>query len=113
MTQDKALRAQLADFLGWQQAHAGFDDVVKGVPAKKRGAVPKGFAHSIWEIVEHMRVAQADILDFCVNKHYEEKKWPDDYWPSSRSPRSAAMWTRALADFRRDLKATQRLIVNP
>jgi uncharacterized damage-inducible protein DinB len=113
MAHDKALRAQLAQFLDWGHAHAGFDDVVKGVAPKKRGVVPKGFAHSIWEIVEHMRMAQADILDFCVNKRYEEKKWPDDYWPPSRSPKNAASWTKSLADYRRDRKAVQQLIVNP
>ena len=112
MAHDTALRAQLAEFLDWGHAHAGFDDVVKGVAPKNRGAVPKGFAHSIWEIVEHMRIAQADILDFCGNKRYEEKIWPDDYWPASRRPKSAGAWTTALADYRRDRKAVQRLTVN-
>ena len=64
---DKALRAQLADFVDSHHAHVAFDDAVKGVPPKLRGAVPKGFAHSAWQIVEHMRIAQHDILDFCRN----------------------------------------------
>ena len=113
MAKDKALRAQLAEFLDWHHAHAGFDDVVRGVAPAKRGALPKGFAHSIWETVEHMRMAQADILDFCVNKHYEEKKWPDDYWPASKGPKNAAAWTQSLAAYRRDRKALQRLTTNP
>lgn len=113
MAKDKALRAQLAEFLDWQHAHAGFDTVVTGIPAGKRGAVPRGFVHSIWEIIEHMRMAQADILDFCVNRHYEEKKWPDDYWPETKSPKNPAAWTKSLSGYRRDRKAMQRLTVNP
>ena len=71
---DMALREQLADFLDWKSAHVGLDDAVKGVPPKLRGAVPKGFAHSVWALVEHVRIAQHDILDFCRNPRYEETK---------------------------------------
>ena len=109
MTAEKHLRKQLADFLDWKSAHVGFDDVVKGIPIKLRGAVPKGFAHSIWQVVEHIRLAQHDILDFSRNPNYEEMKWPDDYWPKSPVPKSPAAWTRALAEYR----LIQRLVVNP
>jgi uncharacterized damage-inducible protein DinB len=112
-THDRALRAQLADFLSWKNAHADFGTVVAGVPPRLRGVVPKGFAHSLWQLVEHMRLAQADILDFCVNPRYEHMmKWPDDYWPTA-APRPAAAWTKAVAAFRRDLKAMQRLALDP
>jgi uncharacterized damage-inducible protein DinB len=110
---EQALRAQLAEFLDWRNAHADFDQVVKGVPSRKRGVVPKGFAHSVWQLVEHMRIAQADILDFCVNPRYEHTmKWPDDYWPRRPAPPSDAAWKKALASFRRDLKTMQRLAKN-
>jgi hypothetical protein len=110
---DTRLRTQLADFLNWKQAHVSFDDSVKGVAPKLRGAVPAGFAHSIWEVVEHMRIAQRDILDFCRNPGYRETmKWPDDYWPKTPMPKSATAWTRSLADFRRDRSAMQRLAVD-
>jgi uncharacterized damage-inducible protein DinB len=109
MKTDQLLRAQLADFLDWKSAHVGFDDAVKGMPVKQRGVVPKGFAHSAWQILEHIRIAQHDILEFCINPAYKEKKWPDDYWPASPVPKSAAAWNRALADFRRDRTAMQRL----
>ena len=93
----KALRAQLADLLDWKQAHVGFDDAVAGVPAARRGTVPKGFAHSIWQVVEHIRIAQRDILDFCRNPRYRETRtWPDDYWPPHAAPRSAAAWARSV-----------------
>src|SRR5438105_910889 len=112
-TNDEALRAQLADFLSWKNAHADFDAVVKGVPPRARGLVPKGFAHSVWQLVEHMRIAQADILDFCVNPKYEHlMKWPDDYWPKA-VPKSAAAWSKAIAGFRHDLKAMQQLALDP
>jgi hypothetical protein len=75
-----------------------------------RGAVPSGFAHSIWEVVEHMRIAQRDILDFCRNPDYKESlKWPEDYWPKTRGPKSTTAWDRSLAGFRRDRAAMQRL----
>jgi uncharacterized damage-inducible protein DinB len=107
---DKALRLQLADFLDWKSAHVGFEDAVKGFPPKLRGAVPDGFAHSAWQTIEHMRIAQHDILDFCRNPRYEhDMKWPDDYWPKTRAPKTAGAWSGSLAGFRRDRKAMQRL----
>jgi uncharacterized damage-inducible protein DinB len=78
-----------------------------------RGAVPEGWEYSAWQLVEHLRIAQADILEFCLTAKYKEKKWPDDYWPKSPAPRSAAVWTKALADYRRDRKKFQRLAANP
>jgi uncharacterized damage-inducible protein DinB len=107
---DTPLRAQLAAFLDWKHAHVGFDDAAKGVPPKLRGAVPKGFAHSVWEIVEHVRIAQHDILKFCGNPRYKHTMtWPDDYWPKTPGPKNATAWTKSLADIRRDRKAMQRL----
>jgi hypothetical protein len=109
---DIAMRKQLAEFLDWHQAHVGFDEAVRDMPAKLRGVVPAGFAHSAWQIVEHIRTAQADILEFCRSRSYREKKWPEDYWPKAPSPRNAAAWTKSLAAFRRDRKAMQRLAVD-
>jgi uncharacterized damage-inducible protein DinB len=106
---DQLFRTQLADFLAWNQAHVGFDEAVKGIPARLRGVVPQGFAHSVWEIVEHLRMAQADILDFCRNRKYREKRWPEDYWPKTPAPKSAAAWNASVVEFRRDRKAMQRL----
>jgi uncharacterized damage-inducible protein DinB len=64
-------------------------------------------------LVEHLRIAQADILEFCLTAKYKEKKWPEDYWPKSPSPRTAAAWTKAIAAYRRDRKTLQRLVANP
>jgi uncharacterized damage-inducible protein DinB len=108
-TTDKAWRKQLADFLDWHHAHVGFDEAVKGMPPRLRGIVPLGFAHSAWQVVEHMRTAQADILEFCRSAKYREKKWPDDYWPTSAAPKNSDAWAKSLAAFRRDRKAVQQL----
>jgi hypothetical protein len=110
---DKSMRTQLADFLDWHHAHVGFDEAVKGLPSKLRGVVPTGFVHSAWQVVEHIRIAQSDILTFCRSRSYHEKKWPDDYWPAASSPRSAEAWNKSLAAFRRDRKAMQRLAADP
>jgi uncharacterized damage-inducible protein DinB len=112
MPNDNALRAQLVKFLDWRDAHVGFDVAVMGIPARLRGVVPDGWAYSAWQLVEHLRIAQADILEFCVNPKYKEKKWPDDYWPTSPAPRGAGAWTAAIAAYRRDRKAFQQLAAN-
>ena len=112
MIDEKALRAQLVKLLDFEEAHVGFDRAVKGIPPRMRGKVPANGEHSLWELLEHLRIAQADILEFCRTAKYKEKKWPDAYWPASAAPRSASAWTKAIADYRRDLKAFQRLAAN-
>ena len=107
---DKVLRLQLADFLDWKSAHVGFDDAVKGIPAKLRGAIPEGFAHSAWQMVEHLRIAQHDILDFCLNPRYQEKTWPDDYWPKAPAPPSDDAWEKSLAAYEHSLEKLRRLV---
>jgi hypothetical protein len=103
-----ALREQLVKFLDWREAHLDFDAAVDGIPADLRGAVPPGLPHSPWQLLEHLRIAQHDILDFCVNPRYEEMKWPDDYWPAAAPP-SAGAWDESLASYRRDRTAMQDL----
>ena len=109
MPNDKLLRDHLRKLLDWSDAHVGFDRAVKGIPTRLRGVVPSGLEHSAWQLVEHMRLAQADILEFCVNPKYREKKFPDDYWPRNPAPKDAATWTAAVAAFRRDVSAMARL----
>jgi DinB superfamily len=107
MTVD-ALRDHLVRLLDWEEAHVGFDKAVDGIPADKRGARATGFDHSPWQLVEHMRLAQDDILDFCVNPDYTHNlKWPDDYWPA-QTPSSDAAWRESLllfANSREKMKA--------
>ena len=82
MADDKAMRAQLVKLLDFNEAHVAFDRAVKGIPFRLRGALPQGVEHSLWQLVEHLRIAQADILEFCRNAQDKEKKWPDDYGPA-------------------------------
>ena len=106
----KAIRDQLARALAWEEAHATFDKAVAGIPADRRGARAPGFEHSAWQLVEHIRLAQDDILEFCVNAEYEHTmKWPDDYWPVSPEPPNAAAWDRSLAEYARGREALQTL----
>jgi uncharacterized damage-inducible protein DinB len=106
---DAAIRDHLARALAWQEAQVGFDKAVAGIPPDKRGARPAGFDHSLWQQVEHIRLAQEDILDFCLNAKYEHTKtWPDDYWPAAE-PASDKAWDDSLAAFARDREALQRL----
>jgi len=109
MADDKAVREQLARLLAWGDAHVTFDAAVEGIPVKLRGKRPARLPHSIWQLVEHLRIAQYDILEFCVNPQYKEMTWPDDYWPTSAAPRSLSAWTKSLRQFRRDRRALQAL----
>jgi len=106
---ENAFREHLVRVLGWEDAHVGFDKAVDGIPAGKRGARAPGIEHSAWQLVEHLRLAQEDILDFCVNPHYvHTMAWPDDYWPGPTPPADAA-WTESIASFRRARERMQAL----
>jgi uncharacterized damage-inducible protein DinB len=105
-----ALRDQLARVLDWEDAHVGFDKAVEGIPPDKRGARAAGFEHSPWQLLEHIRTAQEDILDFCVNGAYKHTmKWPDDYWPKDPAPPSEKAWTDSIASSVRSREALKRL----
>lgn len=108
MSED-ALRAQLAKILDWKDAHAGFDAAVDGIPTELRGRRAEGLPHSPWELLEHMRIAQRDILEFCVDPHYKEMKWPDDYWPPAGQQPDAKQWEKSLVEFRADREEMKRL----
>ena len=96
---EAAVRDHLVRVLDWEEAHVGFDKAIDGIPADKRGAQAPGFEHSPWQLLEHMRLAQEDIYDFCVNAKYEHTmKWPDDYWPQP-APASEAAWSKSIASF--------------
>jgi hypothetical protein len=98
-------RVIIASALDWEQAHAGFDAAIDGLAPDLRGRRPANFPHSAWELVDHIRLTQFDLLDFCRNPKYEERKWPDDYWPSSPAPKDAKEWDDAVAQIHRDTKA--------
>jgi uncharacterized damage-inducible protein DinB len=108
---DEQLRAQLERFLDWKEAHVDLDDAIEGLPGDKRGAKAPGLEHSIWQLVEHIRIAQDDILDFCVNpKYVHELKWPDDYWPKQPAPPNAAAWDESIASIKRTREKFKALV---
>jgi uncharacterized damage-inducible protein DinB len=109
MNQDNAIRDHAAKLLDWGDAHVTFEKAVAGIAPRLRGVVPPGVEHSAWQLLEHLRIAQSDILEFCRNPKYKEKKWPDDYWPKSTSPKTAAAWTTSVAAFKRDRRGLQQL----
>jgi hypothetical protein len=105
-----ALRDHLARLLDWEDAHVGFDKAVAGIPPDKRGVRAPGFDHSLWELLEHIRIAQEDILDFCVNAGYAHAMtWPADYWPPSPGPESREAWHGSIASYIRARDAMKRL----
>ena len=109
----KQLREHLLDLLDGGGAHAKFDDVVKDMPEKLRGVKPNGLPHSAWMLLEHLRLAQWDILEFSRNSKYKSPEWPEDYWPKKEAPPSTAAWNKSIQQFRKDLKAMQDLVANP
>jgi DinB superfamily len=110
---DKALRQHLVELLNGGGAHAKFEDVIADFPSKFRGQKPRGMPHSPWMLLEHLRIAQKDILEFCRDPKYAAPKWPDDYWPKNVAPPSASAWAKSIADFHKDLKAVLTLVSNP
>ena len=108
-----ALREQLARFQDWREAHADYDAAVADLPPALRGKAPDGLPYSAWQLIEHMRLTQADILEFCRNPKYKEGHWPDDYWPRTPAPPDAAAWEASVAAFHDDRKAMQQLIRDP
>jgi hypothetical protein len=108
----RKLRKQLSNFLSWHDAHADFEAAVANLPAKYRRQVPPGLPYSPWQLLEHLRLAQRDILDYCTAKKYEKKTWPDDYWPTDPAPPSAKAWDKSVAEFKKDRAAFQNLIAD-
>src|SRR5438034_9995361 len=103
------LRDQLAKALAWHDAHVDFERAVAATPVEVRGRKPQGLPYSPWQLLEHLRLTQRDILEFCRNPKYAEPKWPEHYWPRGEAPPDGAAWDASVAAFRRDLAALQRL----
>lgn len=110
---DAALRDQLARLLSWEEAHVSFESAVAGLPVPLRGRAPDRLPYSPWQLVEHLRIAQHDILDFCHNPDYHELAWPADYWPTSAAPASPASWDESLRRFGEDRAGLERLARDP
>ena len=108
-----SLRQHLTYLLKGGGAHATFDDVIGGIPAKLRGQKPAGMAHSPWMLLEHLRLAQWDILGFSRNRKHVSPDFPHGYWPVTDAPPSAAAWSASITSFHKDLKSMRDLVANP
>ena len=107
------VREQIIKLLQGGQAHLTLDDVLKNFPPKLRGLKPAGAPHSAWQLLEHLRIAQWDILEFSRNAKHVSPKWPEGYWPSSDRPPTDAAWKKSILAIKRDRGAMQRLVENP
>lgn len=113
MSQDQALRDHLLELLRSRSAHLDFDTAIRNLPPELRGRKPGEGFHTIWQLLEHMRIAQWDILEFSRNPEYVAPDWPKDYWPETEAPPDGDAWERSVEAFRRDLEAMKALVADP
>lgn len=107
------LRKQLVELLGGEGAHASLKKAIAGMPENLRGVRPEGAEHSAWEIIEHIRIAQWDILEFSRNPKHKSPDWPSGYWPKSAATPDASAWDKSVKEIERGLKGMQDLVTNP
>ena len=113
MKHDQALREHLVELLKGSHAHLDFEKATAGLPPKLRGAKPPGLPHTLWRLVEHMRIAQWDILQFSIDPHHVSPEFPDGYWPVDDAPPDAKAWDTSVTGFRTDLRAMIDLVADP
>jgi len=105
-----SLRKTLAELLRMKGAHLSLHEAVSDFPSALRGVKPPGAPHTAWQLLEHMRITQEDILDFSRNPKYKDKAFPDDYWPATEAPPSEKAWAKSIETFDDDLRQMQELI---
>ncbi len=110
---DAELRNQLVRMLTVQQAHMGLEDAVKAFPAKDYNTRPPNVEYTFWHLLEHLRITQWDILDYCRNPNYKELEWPKGYWPAKDATTDAAGWNHTLNQFIADRDALVAIVQNP
>lgn len=112
-SQDQAVREHLLYVLKGGGAHAKFDDVIDAFPAKLRGQKVSGLPYTAWMLLEHLRIAQWDILEFSRDPKHVSPEWPEGHWPKTEAPPNATAWTGSVERFHKDLRAMQALVSNP
>ena len=112
MANDSVLREHIKNLLTLGNAHVTFDDAVKGLAPELRGKRPKGAEHSPWEILEHLRIAQSDILEFSRDAGHKSPEWPSGYWPKTAAPPDEKAWEKSVRAFRKDLKELCALVTD-
>lgn len=113
MSDDRALREHLLYLLRGGGAHLNFDEAIADLPVELRNRKPAGAPHTPWQLLEHMRIAQWDIVEFSNNPKHISPEFLAGYWPENDFPPNHAAWDQSVASFRRDLKAMQRLVEDP
>ena len=113
MRNPDALRKHVLELLAGKNAHADFDAAVAKFPLKWAGEKPEGAPYSAWQLLEHMRIAQWDILEFSRNSKHVSPGWPDGYWPCTEGPPKNTAWSQSVRAFRADLKAMMDLVADP
>lgn len=111
-TEDHALREHLVELLRGASAHADFETSLKDFPVEKATAKPANSPHSVWQLLEHIRLALHDLLDFCTDPKYVAPKWPEDYWPQSEQAPTAEEWRTTIKAVKADLKAFEELVLD-
>ena len=111
--QERALRDHLLYLLGGGGAHVDFEAAVSRFPQELTGVIPPRGPHSAWQLLEHMRIAQWDILEFSRNPKHVSPEWPAGYWPASSAPADGSAWDKSVQTFRGDLKAIKALVADP
>ncbi len=113
MATDSELREQLVQLLHGGHAHATFEDAIRDFPLDRIGIRPQGSPHSAWELVEHLRLAQKDILEFSRSGEYVSPHWPDGYWPKSPAPARESQWKESVDACRQDLAVFEAMVKDP
>jgi len=113
MNESDKVRKHIANVLTWHEAHQPFEDVVADFPEKLRGVRPQGLPHSAWELLEHMRIAQWDMLEFSRDPKHVSPEFPAGYWPASPEPPSAAAWDESVKRFMADRDELRTLVLDP
>jgi hypothetical protein len=110
---NQELRDHLVYLLRKDGAHAGFEKTLAGLPAELRGKKAPGLPHTVWQLLEHLRLAQWDILEFSRDRDHVSPEWPQGYWPKTEAPPDGATWDRTIEAFRKDLQAMADLVNDP
>ena len=113
MGTDKELRKQLLALLRGGNAHMGFDEAVAKFPFKYINKKPPNVPYTFWHLLEHMRIAQKDILEFIRNPNYVSPEWPDEYWLPKDQKAVKSQWVKTINDFRADLQSVQDFVIDP
>jgi len=111
--EDRALRKHLLALLDSSEAHIGIDDAFAGIPPDLRGVRPAGAAHTAWQLLEHLRICQSDILEFSRNPKHVSPAWPDGYWPATGAPPDDEAWQKSIAALHADRRAIENLVADP